>query len=228
MAKEKGRLLLFKIGNAGEYDNLCGLKTRSFNLSANEVDTTTPDCENPGGPVQKTAEPGIVNRSFAGSGTFISGEVAARLMSHVRAGSIFDGQAVVPGDGTYTGPWMVSDFEYSGEMEGTLEFSGTFTAAGPLIFTPEAGAPANTLLPSIAGIAQEGQTLTVRTGTWSGSPVFTYQWKLDGANIAGATSQTYEVVVGDVGKTITVAVTGTNSSGNVTVSSGGTADVIAA
>lgn len=231
MPQEKGRLLLIKIGDGGSpegFDNLCGLMARSFNLSANEVDTTIPDCDNPGGAVQKTAEPGIVNRTFTGSGKFVSGATQATLLGHVRAATVFNAQVIVPGDGTYAGSWMVSDFEFSGEMEGTMEFSATFTAAGPLTHTPEGGAPANTLLPSIAGIAQEGQVLTVREGTWSGSPVFTYQWKLDGVNISGATGNTYTVVTGDVGKAITVAVTGTNSSGSATATSGGTADVIAA
>lgn len=210
------------------FANLCGLKARSFNLSANEVDTTIPDCNNPGGAVQKTGEPGIVNRTFTGAGAFVSGATQAVLMGHVRAGTVFNAQVVVPGEGMYAGSWMVSDFEFSGEMEGNMEFSATFSAAGPLAFTAEAGAPANSLLPSIAGIAQVGQTLTANVGGWSGSPVFTYQWKKGGVNIAGATSKTYVPVVGDIGATITVTVTGTNSSGNASATSGGTADVVAA
>lgn len=231
MSQQKGRLLLIKIGDGGSpeaFANLCGLKARSFNLSANEIDTTVPDCDNPGAAVQKQSEPGIVNRTFSGSGAFISGATQAILMGHVRGATVFNAQVVVPGEGTYAGSWMVSDFEFSGEMEGNMEFSATFTAAGPLSFTAESGAPVNTLLPSIAGIAQEGQTLSANVGTWTHSAVFTFQWKLDGVNISGATGETYVPVTGDVGKTITVAVTATNSSGSATATSGGTADVIAA
>jgi TP901-1 family phage major tail protein len=231
MSQQKGRLLLIKIGDgAGSeaFANLCGLKTRSFNLSANEVDTTTPDCDNPGAAVQKTAEPGIINRTFSGSGAFISGATQAILMNHVRAGEAFNAQVIVPGDGTYAGSWMVSDFEFSGEMEGNMEFSATFSAAGPLTHTAEAGAPANSLLPSIAGIAQVGQTLSANVGTWTHTPVFTYQWKKDGTNISGAAGATYDPVIGDICSTITVAVTATNTSGSATATSGGTADVIAA
>lgn len=226
-----GRLLLIKIGNGGspeDYLNMCGFKTRSFNLSANEIDTTIPDCNNPGGKIQKTSEPGIVNRSFSGSGAFVSGATSAILMGHVREGEIFNAQVIVPGDGTYTGPWMVSDFEYSGEMEGNMEFSATFSAAGPLTFTAEAGAPANAMLPSIAGIPQVGQTLTALEGSWSAAAVFTYQWKVDGVNKGGATSKTYIPVVGDIGKPVTVAITASNTSGNASATSGETADVVAA
>lgn len=143
MPQQKGRLLLIKIGDGNVdpgpevFANLCGIKTRSFNLSANEVDTTIPDCADPGGPVQKTGEPGIVSRTFSGSGAFVSGGTQTILMGHVRNGTVFNAQVIVPGDGEYDGSWMVSDFEFTGEMEGNMEFSATFSAAGPLEFTAE-------------------------------------------------------------------------------------------
>lgn len=229
MSQQKGRLLLIKIKTApSTFDNLCGMKTRSFNLSANEVDTTIPNCLNPGGAVQKTGEPGIVARTFNGSGAFVSGATQAVLMANVRNGTVFDAQVVVPGEGTYQGSWMVSDFEFTGEMEGNMEFSATFTAAGPLTFTAEAVTPVNSLLPSIAGIAQVGVELKAYPGIWTGNPVFTFQWKKDGADISGATTDAYTPVTGDIGSTITVAVTATNSTGNASATSGGTADVVAA
>ncbi len=141
MPQVKGRLLLIKIGDGATptevFANLCGIKTRSFNMSANEVDTTIPDCVNPGNAVEKTAEPGIVSRGFSGSGAFVSGGTQTILMGHVRAATVFNAQVVVPGDGEYEGSWMVSDFELTGEMEGNMEFSATFSAAGALAFTVE-------------------------------------------------------------------------------------------
>lgn len=140
MPQQKGRTLLIQIGDGAEpevFTNLCGIQTRSFNLSANEVDTTIPDCENPGNAVQRTAEPGIVNRTFSGSGKFVSGANADALMTHVRNATSFNAKVIVPGDGTYTGSWFVSEFEFSGEMEGNMDFSSTFVAAGPLTFAAE-------------------------------------------------------------------------------------------
>ncbi|MGU3494218.1 hypothetical protein ACLBXM_09265 [Xanthobacteraceae bacterium A53D] len=90
------------------------------------------------------------------------------------------------------------------------------------------GAPANTALPAITGTARVGQTLTSTTGTWSGSPTFTRQWRAAGAAISGATATTYVPVAGDVGKVITVVVTGTNSKGHVSATSAATAAVAAA
>jgi len=89
-------------------------------------------------------------------------------------------------------------------------------------------APTNSLLPAVAGVAQVGQVLTALPGEWTGEPSFAFQWKKAGANIAGGTGKTYTPVVGDIGSDISVAVTGTNSAGNLSKTSGATADVIAA
>lgn len=140
MSQQKGRTLLIQVGNGADpevFTNVCGLTTRSFNMSASEVDTTIPDCNNPGGAVVRTAEPGIQNRTFNGSGKFVSGTAAQALLGHVRAGTTFNAKVIVPGDGTYTGAWFVSEFEFSGEMEGNMDFSATFVAATPPTFTAE-------------------------------------------------------------------------------------------
>ena len=65
--------------------------------------------------------------------------------------------------------------------------------------------------PSISGTAQVGKTLTASTSDiadadgMSGA-VFSYQWLANGADVAGATSDTYTPVADDVGKAIKVKV----------------------
>ncbi|WP_224165156.1 carboxypeptidase regulatory-like domain-containing protein [Arthrobacter sp. StoSoilA2] len=64
-------------------------------------------------------------------------------------------------------------------------------------------------VPTITGTAKVGSTLTAVPGTWGPSPVtLTYQWKANGVSVVGGTTATYVPVTGDVGKTITVTVTG--------------------
>lgn len=63
--------------------------------------------------------------------------------------------------------------------------------------------------PKITGTAQVGSTLTANPGTWDEGTTLSYQWMRAGAYISGATQQTYAVGAADVGKQITVAVTGT-------------------
>lgn len=139
--QQLGRLLLIKISDGADpevFSNLCGIKTRSFNLSATEIDTTIPSCTNPGGPVQKTSRPGISSRTFTGSGNFVKSANTTAFMNRVRASEAFRAQVIVPGDGTYEGSWMVTDFSFTGDVEPNLEFSATFTAADVLSFTQEA------------------------------------------------------------------------------------------
>ena len=89
-----------------------------------------------------------------------------------------------------------------------------------------AGPPVNTAVPAISGTVQQGQTLSATNGTWAGypAPSFTYQWQdcnSSGAgctNISGATASSYVLVAGDVGSTIRVTVTATNSGGAVSAS----------
>ncbi len=95
-------------------------------------------------------------------------------------------------------------------------------------------APSNTALPKITGKAAEtGQTLSASTGTWTSSSSLTYkyQWRRCDAqgngcsNISGADSATYQLKSTDVGHTVRVRVTATNSDGSASASSNQT-DVV--
>jgi len=81
--------------------------------------------------------------------------------------------------------------------------------------------PVNTVAPALSGTAQEGQTLTCSTGTWTGTPTITYsyQWKRNGSNIGSATNSTYTLVTADVGQSILCTVTATNGAGSVNADS---------
>jgi hypothetical protein len=79
----------------------------------------------------------------------------------------------------------------------------------------------NTGLPAIAGSPQAGQTLTASSGSWTESPTgYEYQWQRCAANgagctpIPGASSRTYMAGSSDVGSTLRVSVTASNSGGS--------------
>lgn len=66
--------------------------------------------------------------------------------------------------------------------------------------------------PTISGNAASGSTLTARPGSWGPAPVkFSYQWKRNGVAIPKATKSTYKVGGADLGRNITVTVTGSKS-----------------
>src|SRR5919204_169417 len=95
--------------------------------------------------------------------------------------------------------------------------------------------PADTTPPSISGQPMVGKTLTASPGDWTGTDPISvaYQWQRcdsGGANcsaISGATGSSFVVPAGDLGATLRVAVTATNSAGSATASSPATPPVTA-
>jgi hypothetical protein len=110
-------------------------------------------------------------------------------------------------------------------------------AAAAVVVAPAALAaprpPARVSPPTIAGTAQEGQDLRADPGRWSSSaPVsYTFQWRRCSPSgwscddVAGATGQTYRLVVADVGATLRVRVRATNSGGSNSATSAPTETV---
>ncbi len=88
----------------------------------------------------------------------------------------------------------------------------TTTASSPPSLATATVAGINTALPSIVGTAQQGGTLTVTNGVWTGTPTITNQWEGCSptcAPILGATGASYLLGPGDVGHKIEVVETAT-------------------
>lgn len=107
-------------------------------------------------------------------------------------------------------------------------------AAGTGSAAATANPPSNQTRPTIAGKAQDGQTLTAAHGRWQNHVnAYAYQWlrcDVNGANcskIVGADSQTYTLGSADVGHTLRVDVTARNADGTGTAESDPTARVAA-
>jgi hypothetical protein len=66
--------------------------------------------------------------------------------------------------------------------------------------------------PTITGSTIVGQTLTANVGIWNPEPTsYTYQWLRNGSVVSGATGKTFTLSASDVGRNISVRVTGTKS-----------------
>jgi predicted secreted protein len=119
------------------FKTICGLKTSSFAMSNNDVDTTIPNCDDPSATPEKTSVPGIADRTFQGSGKFVSSTAGKAAADVARLGQIKAFQVIVPGYGTFEGQMFFTEFQWSGEMEGTLDVSLTLKPSEALAFTPE-------------------------------------------------------------------------------------------
>jgi hypothetical protein len=144
-----------------------------------------------------------------------------------------------------TNPVSTSEV-FNGDTFGVLEL--TLHPTGyEWRFVPEAGqtftdsgsgtchwTPVNTARPNLSGVAQDGQTLTADTGTWSAMPAadYRYQWRrcdetgVVCAGIVGATQSTYRLGPEDVGSRIRVRVYASNAVGAAYARSDAT-DVVA-
>ena len=97
-------------------------------------------------------------------------------------------------------------------------------------------APVNTAVPTVSGLARDGQTLAVAHGTWNGAGTisYTYQWKRCDAAGQGCVDasvviaqSTVALAAADWGKTIRAVVIAKNAAGSATATSAATAVVVA-
>lgn len=120
---------------------------------------------------------------------------------------------------------------------GAMEVTGSINSVsgiwGTATLQAAAGtvAPQNVLLPSISGpaVPKVGQIETANIGGWIGASSFTYLWKAGATAPAGtpANQKTFIPATGDIGKTLTVTVTGVNTVGSTPATSPATAAVVA-
>lgn len=83
-------------------------------------------------------------------------------------------------------------------------------------------------VPTITGAAKVGYTLTANPGAWGPAPVaFSYQWHRAGIAIAEATAATYSPTAADIGKTLTVRITGSKAGYGSTTQTSAASQVVA-
>lgn len=117
-------------------------------------------------------------------------------------------------------------YEKAAPTDDKMTATVTFKVSGEPIHTDPA-APRNISAPTISGVAKVGAPLTVDQGIWAGAVGFTYQWKVDAVNKVGQTGLAYIPVTADLGKPVTVEVTGANDDFSLAVLSAATANVVA-
>ena len=195
------------------------------NDTVDEVDATHMQSPN------RTREfiPGLIDPGEASfEQNFVPGSPSDLLIAEIKtAGERVRCRITFPNGVTWKFSGWVSGYEPAVPTDDKMTATVTWRVTGPTISTP-AAPPVNIVVPAIAGIAKVGDELAAWPGEWSGSPTYAHQWQADGANIAGAVERTETPVAGDVGKELTVTVTGTNAAGTASATSAPSAAVVAA
>ncbi len=139
-------------------------------------------------------------------------DVIARTRSMVVTSSWVAGQPAISPNGRTIYAYGYYDPRYGGMLD-VVHLAARLTA------TPT---------PAISGTAKVGSTLTARPGSWTPAPVtLKYQWYASGKAIGGATRSTYKLTAAQLGRSISVHVTGSRSGyATVTRSSSATKPVV--
>lgn len=139
MAKQKGRMLLIKIGDGAAtevFSPLCGLRSKTMAINNSEIDVTTADCTTPGGVLWTEVMAGVKRVSVSGNGYFKDEATEARLNSvAISDDAVCNFQILVPDFGTFAGAFFVQSLEYGGEQEDGVTYSLSLASSGAVTFT---------------------------------------------------------------------------------------------
>lgn len=132
MTAQKGRDLLVKIDEAGDFVTMAGLRARRIAFNAEAVDVS--DAESAGRWRELLAGAGLRRCSISGSGLFRDAQSDASARSAFFSGEIRIYQVIVPDFGTLTGPFQIVALEYAGRHDGEVTFEIALESAGEIIF----------------------------------------------------------------------------------------------
>ena len=132
MAAQRGRDILVKIGGAGGFTTVAGLRTKRFAFNAETVDVT--DAESAGRWRELLAAAGPRRATVSGTGLFKDASSDEAVRSAFFDGRVEDWQFVVPDFGTIEGPFQITALQYAGDYDGEATFEMTLESAGALAF----------------------------------------------------------------------------------------------
>lgn len=140
MAKQKGRLMLVKIGDGATpteaFTTLCGLRSKTLTINNAEVDVTSASCSDPGGPLWTEVMEGAKRVEVSGNGYFTDSAAEGALKDLAMDDTpLANFQIIVPDFGTFQGSFILSSVEYGGEQEDGVTYSFALASSGAVTFT---------------------------------------------------------------------------------------------
>ncbi|MCY0094443.1 phage major tail protein, TP901-1 family [Hoeflea ulvae] len=132
MTAQKGKDLLIKIDDGGNFVTIAGLRARRLAFNAQAVDIT--DAESAGRWRELLGGAGVQRASLSGGGLFKDQASDALTRTVFFATEIRDWQVAIPDFGTVTGPFQITALEYAGRHDGEMTFEIALESAGALVF----------------------------------------------------------------------------------------------
>lgn len=138
---QRGKDFVLLIGDGGtpteNFDKVGGLRSNGFSNTEELVDIS--DKDRTSQQIIK-ARFGNKDRSLSGSGVAKKNDVGlerARTSYEDNTGKISNWQVVLPGVGTYQGPMVITQFDFSGDDAAEVTYDMTLEVTGDLTFTAE-------------------------------------------------------------------------------------------
>jgi TP901-1 family phage major tail protein len=132
MTAQKGKDLLVKIDDGGNFVTVAGLRSRRVAFNAETVDIT--HAESAGRWRELLAGAGIKRAAIAGRGLFRDENSDALMRQTFFDGAVKHFQIVIPDFGTIEGPFQISSLEFAGEHNGEVTYEIALESAGVLAF----------------------------------------------------------------------------------------------
>jgi TP901-1 family phage major tail protein len=132
MGAQKGKDLLIKIADGGNYVTVAGLRSRRIAFNAELVDIT--HAESADRWRELLAGAGVRRAAISGRGLFKDAASDAVVRAAFFNGLIRDCQVIVPDFGAISGPFQIASLEFAGEHNGEVSFDITLESAGALGF----------------------------------------------------------------------------------------------
>lgn len=130
---EKGREILISVNDAGVWKTVGCMRTQSISINNEEVDISSTCSLEEWRTLLEGA--GIRTANMTGNGMFSSGEGQTYMVNAALTGSIEEMRMFVPGLGTFQGDYLPATVEVTGEYNGAVQFNGSFSSAGQIVFT---------------------------------------------------------------------------------------------
>lgn len=140
MAAKRGSKVLIKRGNgAGPevFTTIGTLKTQDISFSAGQIDTTTLDNVDANGEAYQELMSGLRSISINGAGLAKAIGVVQDLFEDQLAGTIRNFELVIPHIGTVTCGFLIGEFQFSGNHDGTADFTMSAASSGVPTFVAE-------------------------------------------------------------------------------------------
>jgi TP901-1 family phage major tail protein len=133
MGAQKGKDLLIKIADGGEFFTVAGLRSRRLAFNAETVDVTHSESADRWRELLEGA--GVKRASIAGRGLFKDQSSDALIRQAFFAGTVKTYQIVIPDFGAVEGPFQITSLEFAGEHNGEVTYELALESAGALTFT---------------------------------------------------------------------------------------------